>query len=51
MAADVKLSRLSIPDQRAQTQAWLAQRGWTMVAEYVEPAHPPPTTSALSFSA
>jgi site-specific DNA recombinase len=28
---------LSIPDQRAQTKAWLAQRGWTMVAEYVEP--------------
>ena len=28
---------LSIPDQRAQTQAWVAQRGWTLVAEYVEP--------------
>ena len=28
---------LSIPDQRAQTKAWVAQRGWTMVAEYVEP--------------
>ena len=28
---------LSIPDQRAQTKAWVAQRGWTLVAEYVEP--------------
>ena len=28
---------LSIPDQRAQTQAWVAQRGWTVVAEYIEP--------------
>jgi DNA invertase Pin-like site-specific DNA recombinase len=28
---------LSIPDQRAQTQAWAAQRGWPVVAEYVEP--------------
>jgi DNA invertase Pin-like site-specific DNA recombinase len=28
---------LSIPDQRAQTQAWVAQRGWRVVAEYVEP--------------
>lgn len=28
---------LSIPDQKAQTEAWLAQRGWRMVAEYVEP--------------
>jgi DNA invertase Pin-like site-specific DNA recombinase len=28
---------LSIPDQKAQTQAWVAQRGWTVVAEYVEP--------------
>ena len=28
---------LSIPDQRAQTQAWVAQRGLTVVAEYVEP--------------
>jgi site-specific DNA recombinase len=28
---------LSIPDQRAQTQAWVAQRGWRIVAEYVEP--------------
>ena len=28
---------LSIPDQKAQTQAWVGQRGWTVVAEYVEP--------------
>ena len=28
---------LSIPDQRAQTQAWVIQRGWSVVAEYVEP--------------
>jgi len=28
---------LSIPDQRAQTEAWVAQRGWRVVAEYVEP--------------
>jgi DNA invertase Pin-like site-specific DNA recombinase len=28
---------LSIPDQKAQTRAWAAQRGWTVVAEYVEP--------------
>lgn len=28
---------LSIPDQRAQTKAWVAQRGWTVVSEYVEP--------------
>ena len=28
---------LSIPDQRAQTKAWVAQRGWSVVAEYVEP--------------
>jgi site-specific DNA recombinase len=28
---------LSIPDQRAQTQAWVKQRGWHLVAEYVEP--------------
>ena len=28
---------LSIPDQRAQTQAWVAQRGWTVAAEYIEP--------------
>ena len=28
---------LSIPDQKAQTQAWVAQRGWSVVAEYVEP--------------
>ena len=27
---------LSIPDQKAQTQAWVAQRGWSVVAEYVE---------------
>ena len=27
---------LSIPDQKAQTQAWLEQRGWSVVAEYVE---------------
>ena len=27
---------LSIPDQRAQTGAWVAQRGWRVVAEYVE---------------
>ena len=29
---------LSIPDQRAQTEAWVAQRaqrGWRVVAEYV----------------
>lgn len=28
---------LSIPDQRAQTHAWVKQRGWQLVAEYVEP--------------
>jgi site-specific DNA recombinase len=28
---------LSIPDQRAQTGAWVAQRGWRVVAEYIEP--------------
>lgn len=28
---------LSIPDQRAQTGAWVAQRGWVVVVEYVEP--------------
>jgi site-specific DNA recombinase len=28
---------LSIPDQKAQTEAWLAQRGWSIIAEYVEP--------------
>jgi hypothetical protein len=27
---------LSIPDQRAQTQAWTAQRGWRVVAEYID---------------
>ncbi len=27
---------LSIPDQRIQTQAWVNQRGWTVVEEYVE---------------
>jgi DNA invertase Pin-like site-specific DNA recombinase len=28
---------LSIPDQRAQTRAGIAQRGWTLVEEFVEP--------------
>lgn len=28
---------LSIPDQRAQTQAWTAARGMQIVAEYIEP--------------
>jgi hypothetical protein len=28
---------LSIPDQKAQTRAWAAQRGWTVVPEHVEP--------------
>jgi hypothetical protein len=28
---------LSIPDQKAQTRTWATQRGWTVVAEYVEP--------------
>ena len=28
---------LSIPDQKAQTAAWVVQRGWRVVAEYVEP--------------
>lgn len=28
---------LSIPDQRAQTSAWVAARGWTVAAEYIEP--------------
>ena len=28
---------LSIPDQRAQIGAWVAQRGWTLAAEYIEP--------------
>jgi DNA invertase Pin-like site-specific DNA recombinase len=28
---------LSIPDQRAQTHAWVKQRGWHLAAEYVEP--------------
>src|SRR5262249_33419639 len=27
---------LSIPDQRAQTQAWAAQRGWRVGAEYID---------------
>src|SRR5215813_2077406 len=27
---------LSIPDQKAQASAWVAQRGWTIAAEYVE---------------
>jgi site-specific DNA recombinase len=27
---------LSIPDQRGQTRAWVVQRGWSVVAEYVE---------------
>jgi site-specific DNA recombinase len=27
---------LSMLDQRAQTQAWAAQRGWSVVAEYVD---------------
>ena len=28
---------LSIPDQRAQTSAWAAARGWIVAAEYIEP--------------
>ena len=28
---------LSIPDPKAQTRAWAAQRGWSVVAGYVEP--------------
>lgn len=28
---------MSIPDQRAQTQAWTAARGMQIVAEYIEP--------------
>ncbi len=28
---------LSIPDQKKQAQAWVAQRGWGIVAEYIEP--------------
>ncbi|MDX2257929.1 MAG: recombinase family protein [Hyphomicrobiaceae bacterium] len=28
---------LSIPDQKAQTQAWVEHRGWSVVAEYIEP--------------
>ena len=28
---------LSIPDQKAQTEVWVVQRGWSVVAEYVEP--------------
>jgi site-specific DNA recombinase len=28
---------LSIPDQKAQIRAWCALRGWSVVAEYVEP--------------
>ena len=28
---------LSIPDQKAQIRAWCAARGWSVVAEYVEP--------------
>ena len=27
---------LSIPDQKAQTEAWIVQRGWSVAAEYVE---------------
>jgi site-specific DNA recombinase len=27
---------LSIPDQKAQTQAWAARRSWTVVAEYID---------------
>jgi site-specific DNA recombinase len=29
---------LSIPDQKAQALAWVAQRGWSVVAEYVDGA-------------
>ena len=28
---------LSIPDQKAQTEAWCKARSWTVVAEYIEP--------------
>ena len=28
---------LSIPDQRNQLERWCKDRGWTVVAEYVEP--------------
>ncbi|MEQ1716399.1 MAG: recombinase family protein, partial [Hyphomicrobium sp.] len=28
---------LSIPDQRSQTTSWVAARGWSIAAEYVEP--------------
>lgn len=28
---------LSIPDQKAQTETWCRARGWTVVAEYIEP--------------
>ncbi len=28
---------LSIPDQKAQTEAWIVQRGWSVAAEYIEP--------------
>ena len=28
---------LSIPDQKAQTESWATQRGWSIVAEYIEP--------------
>ena len=27
---------LSIPDQRAQTHAWVTMRGWVIAAEYIE---------------
>ena len=28
---------LSIPDQKAQTEAWVTHRGWSVAAAYVEP--------------
>lgn len=43
-------SDLSIPDQRRQAENYAASRGWEVVADYAEPASPPPTTAAPSSS-
>lgn len=31
---------LSIPDQRRQAEDYCARKGWDVVADYLEPAHP-----------
>jgi site-specific DNA recombinase len=40
---------LSIPDQKAQTEAWVAQRGWSVAAEYVEPGASATDDKRLEF--